>query len=49
VGVELDGHDRRVRVLGGVGQRFGHHVVRRDLDRLGQPSLGVQVELDRYR
>ena len=47
VGVEFDVHHGCVRVLGGVGQRFGHHVVRRDLHWLWQPSLGVQVELDR--
>jgi hypothetical protein len=36
-----------VRMLGGVGQRLGHHVVRRDLDSPGEPSLDVHVQLDR--
>jgi hypothetical protein len=43
--VELDVHDRRLRVLGCVGQRFGHHVVRRDPDWVWQPLLGVEIQL----
>ena len=35
-------------VLDGVGERLGHHVIRRDLDRLGQAGdhLGVQFDRD---
>jgi hypothetical protein len=39
--VDLGG--RRLGVLGDVGQRFGHDVVRADLDRFGQPLRGAQV------
>src|ERR671934_1686736 len=47
VGPHVDVGDRRLRVLGGVGQRLGDDVVGGDLDRLGQPRLDVHVELDR--
>jgi hypothetical protein len=33
-------------VLRGVGQRLGHNVVGRDLDRLGEPGLRRGVEFD---
>ncbi|MDQ1386118.1 MAG: hypothetical protein QOG65_3497 [Actinomycetota bacterium] len=45
--VELDVHHGRVGMFGGVGHRFRHHVIRRDLDRLGQPPINVDIELDR--
>ena len=47
--VEFYVHDGGLRVLGGVGQRFGHRVVRRDLDRPGQPPPAAQIQLDRHR
>jgi 4-amino-4-deoxy-L-arabinose transferase-like glycosyltransferase len=45
----IDPHHRRPGVLGSIGEGFGHHVVRRHLDRLGQPSLDVHVEPHRDR
>jgi hypothetical protein len=33
-------------VLGRVGQRLGHRVVRRDLHMIHQPPSGAQVQLD---
>jgi hypothetical protein len=46
-GSRLDVHSGRLCVLGGVGKCLGHHVVRRDLDMLGQPGRDLQVELHR--
>ena len=45
----VDLHHRRMRVLGRVGERLRNHVVRRDLDVLGQPALVTQFEFDRKR
>jgi hypothetical protein len=38
-----------VRVLGRIGQRLRHRVVRRDLHLIRQPPLDAQTELDRHR
>ena len=46
---DLDVHDRGVRVLGGVGQRLGDHVVGGDLDLLGQPPVDPHVRARRGR
>jgi hypothetical protein len=43
----LDIGEGGVRMLGGVGQRLGHHVVGGDLDWFGQPPLGADIEADR--
>ena len=46
-GVDLDVDDGGVRVLGRVGQRLGHQVVGGHLDRLGQPPVDADGQLDR--
>src|SRR5436190_18516594 len=43
------GGGARVGVLCDVCERLGDHVERRDLDRLRQPLLDLDVELDRNR
>jgi hypothetical protein len=46
-GLDPDVDDRRVGVLGGVGQRLGDDVVGRHLDRLSQPCRDLHLQLDR--
>jgi hypothetical protein len=48
-GGHADVHDGGLRVLGGVGQRFGDDVVGGELDRLRQPFLDAEVEACRAR
>jgi hypothetical protein len=43
----IDVRSRRLGVLGGVGERLGDYVVRRDLDLFGQPRRDVHTELHR--
>ena len=47
-GLDLDLDNRRVGVLGRVGERLGGDIVSRDFDALGQAPVEVQVELDRH-
>lgn len=41
------GHLGGPRVLGGVGQCFGHNVIRTDFDGVGQAPVDLEVEGDR--
>ena len=41
-------HPGRARMLGGVRERLGDEVVRRRLDRIGQPVVEPDVQLDRH-
>jgi hypothetical protein len=47
--LDLDADGRGAGVLGGVRQRLGDDVVRADLDRLRQPLLHTDLEVDRDR
>jgi hypothetical protein len=47
--LDSNADNRRVRVLGHVGEQLGDDVVGSDLDPLGQTPLGAYVELDRDR
>jgi len=49
VGVGSHGKLGGLRVFGGVGERFGHHVIRGDFHHLGQSSRHRHVNGDRYR
>jgi hypothetical protein len=48
VGLDPDGHVRRLPVLGRVRERLGHDVVRRDLDRLGEAAVRLHLQLHRH-
>src|SRR6476659_4887786 len=47
--VDHHGNDRRLRVLGGVGERFGGDVIGGRLNSFRGPRAEIQVEFDRHR
>src|SRR2546423_5558172 len=48
-GVHLDCHARRMPVLCHIHKGLRHHVIRGDLDRLGQTVVHAHVKIDRHR